>query len=258
MLFIYFFIGFIATLFGSLVGLGGGVIIKPALDTLNHFDATTISVLSSVTVFSMTIVSLFINMKMGIVIKKQLLWIASGGVIGGLIGKVLFSKFIQIIGNDDVSKGIQSLLLAFILAIVIYLVNHIKIKEEDPKPIITILAGVFLGTLSSFLGIGGGPLNVSLLLLLGGMDRKYAAFGSLFLIFASQGTKLITLTVLQEWGALDLKMLIVLIPGGVLGGYFGSKLYKRVKEGYLIIIFNIAVVLITCLNIFNAIEFLSN
>lgn len=55
---IYFIIGLIATLIGSLAGLGGGIIIKPMLDLLGHFDVATITILSAATVFAMSIVSL--------------------------------------------------------------------------------------------------------------------------------------------------------------------------------------------------------
>lgn len=257
MYFIYFFIGLIATLFGSLVGLGGGVIIKPALDTLNHFDAATISTLSSVTVFSMTIIALTMNIRLGVVVEKSLWWIAGGGVIGGFVGKMLFSQFILLLANDRLAKGIQSLMLVAIMILVIYLVNRSPNKIKVSHPIYILFAGIGLGTISSFLGIGGGPLNVMLLFLICGMDRKYAAFGSIFLIFASQGTKLLTLTMLNEWSTMDMSMLVVLIPGGILGGFMGSKLYRRIKEGYLRIIFNIAIILIACVNLGNAYIFLS-
>ncbi|WP_062320313.1 hypothetical protein [Halolactibacillus sp. JCM 19043] len=56
---LYFLVALVATLLGSLAGLGGGVIIKPILDLLGDFDLATISILSSVTVLSMAVVSMF-------------------------------------------------------------------------------------------------------------------------------------------------------------------------------------------------------
>ena len=55
---LYFLIAIGATTVGSLTGMGGGVIIKPLMDVLHHFDVETIGVLSSITVFSMSIVSI--------------------------------------------------------------------------------------------------------------------------------------------------------------------------------------------------------
>ena len=49
MMILYFGIGLLATIFGSLVGLGGGVVIKPVLDAIGTYDLTTIGILSSFT-----------------------------------------------------------------------------------------------------------------------------------------------------------------------------------------------------------------
>ncbi|MBQ8765208.1 MAG: sulfite exporter TauE/SafE family protein, partial [Clostridia bacterium] len=54
---IYFLLALFATTIGSLTGMGGGVIIKPLMDVLGDFDVQTIGVISSITVFSMAIVS---------------------------------------------------------------------------------------------------------------------------------------------------------------------------------------------------------
>ena len=55
---LYFLIAIGATTVGSLTGRGGGVIIKPLMDVLHHFDVETIGVLSSITVFSMSVISI--------------------------------------------------------------------------------------------------------------------------------------------------------------------------------------------------------
>ena len=56
--FLYFLIAIGATTVGSLTGMGGGVIIKPVMDVMGAYDAATIGVLSSITVFSMSVVSI--------------------------------------------------------------------------------------------------------------------------------------------------------------------------------------------------------
>ena len=54
---VYFLIAICATTVGSLTGMGGGVIIKPLMDVLHGFDVQTIGVLSAITVFAMSVVS---------------------------------------------------------------------------------------------------------------------------------------------------------------------------------------------------------
>ena len=72
---LYLFIALGATTLGSMAGLGGGVIIKPILDFLGDYNLSTISVLSSFTVFSMAIVSIIkqIRYKFKIEVRKTVL-----------------------------------------------------------------------------------------------------------------------------------------------------------------------------------------
>ena len=49
-----FGICFFSCVVGAICGIGGGVIIKPALDMLGSIDAATVSFLSGCTVLSMT------------------------------------------------------------------------------------------------------------------------------------------------------------------------------------------------------------
>ncbi|WP_343030413.1 TSUP family transporter [Fundicoccus ignavus] len=56
--------------------------------------------------------------------------------------------------------------------------------------LVATVVGLSLGTISVFLGIGGGPLNVSLLLWLMSFTMKEAAVYSVAMIFFSQLSKL--------------------------------------------------------------------
>ena len=61
---------------------------------------------------------------------------------------------------------------------------------------VCILIGFFLGASSSFLGIGGGPINLVVLFYFFSMDTKTAAQNSLYIILISQISSLL-LTVLS-------------------------------------------------------------
>ena len=84
---IYFLIAIGATTVGSLTGMGGGVIIKPLMDVLHGFDVQTIGVLSSLTVFSMSVVSIGKQMLAKTKIPfGTAIPLALGSVVGGLVG----------------------------------------------------------------------------------------------------------------------------------------------------------------------------
>ncbi len=245
---IYFMIAFAATFFGALVGLGGGVIIKPMLDLISPFDAMTISALSSLTVFFMTIIAIFSNLKNGITIDRKLWPVAVGGVVGGYLGKGLLTQFIAAMSSDAVAKGIQATLLGALMIVVFILMKSRLSPIEKSHSVSGFAIGLTLGLLSSFLGIGGGPLNVIALVMLCGLDKKYAAFGSVFLIFASQGTKVLTLFAQGQTHLFNSIALFGLIPGAIVGAYFGSKLYRRLAADVVVIIFSISVIALALLN----------
>ena len=82
-----FLICLIATTAGGISGVGGGVIIKPLMDVLHGFDVQTIGVLSSLTVFSMSVVSIGKQMLARTKIPfGTAIPLALGSVAGGLLG----------------------------------------------------------------------------------------------------------------------------------------------------------------------------
>lgn len=84
-----------------------------------------------------------------------------------------------------------------------------------------------LGFLASFLGIGGGPVNVSLLMLMFALPIKEATLYSLSTIFFSQLAKLVTIALTSSFMRFDLSMLFYVIPAAVIGGLWGAR-FSRV------------------------------
>lgn len=112
---IYFLIAIGATTVGSLTGLGGGVIIKPLLDILGDYNASTIGILSSITVFSMAVVSLGKQMLAKTKIPfDTAVPLAIGSVAGGQVGQRLLSQVTAGLPNAQVTvvqNGVLSLLI---------------------------------------------------------------------------------------------------------------------------------------------------
>ena len=78
-------------------------------------------------------------------------------------------------------------LLIVTLGTLIYTICKAKIKTYQVDDAIScILIGIFLGIMSSFLGIGGGPINLVVLFFFFSMSTKIAAENSLYIIFFSQ------------------------------------------------------------------------
>lgn len=254
---INFFVGFISTTIGAVSGIGGGVIIKPVLDMLGQYDISSIGVLSSLTVFSMSVVSLWRNFKNKVKIDiNRTVSLAIGSIAGGIIGDYLFTIFLNTVSSEILAQKIQSIILLVLMLIILTLyTNEDKIKGLKIQNIFAcIVAGVILGIVSSFLGIGGGPLNVIVLMYILGMNTKEAAINSIVIIFFSQSSKLTSILLSKGFKSYNLEVAIYMIIGGILGGYIGSNLSRVLKNNQIKNIFKYCMVVIICFNIYNIIK----
>ena len=138
---------FAASIVGAICGIGGGVIIKPVLDSFGVLDVTAISFLSGCTVLSMTTYSVLKNKISGEshVSMKTGLPLAIGAAAGGLIGKWLFS-YVKSLSSDPNKVGaVQALCLLIVTLgtlISVYLTTSdemIPIMISEAVPLWTIL-----------------------------------------------------------------------------------------------------------------------
>lgn len=258
MFILYLLIGLLATFFGSMAGLSGGVIIKPVLDFFGHYDLASIGVLSSVTVLAMSSVSLLSSKRHRHEIeKKQSLLIALGSIVGGTVGKSIFNSFLANENIVEVVGIIQSSMLIGILLLIFFFIKFrhrfktFAIKNE----FVIILVGLILGMTASFLGIGGGPLNVAILGWLFSMDTKRAALNSIFIIFFAQLSSVLVVLFTTNVSDYNLTMLPFMVLGGVSGGLLGSRVRIWLSVKQVELIFNTLMITIILINIFNMISF---
>ena len=126
--------------------------------------------------------------------RKTGLPLALGAAAGGLLGKWLFSSVSSLSGNMDDVGAIQTVCLLIITAgTMICTVCKEKLHSlHVTRPAVCVVIGIVLGLLSSFLGIGGGPMNLAALFYFFSMDTKTAAENSLYIIFISQSASLLS------------------------------------------------------------------
>ena len=90
--------------------------------------------------------------------------------------------------------------------------------------------GLVLGIMSSFLGIGGGPINLVVLYFFFSMDAKTAASNSLYIILFSQLASLLTTLFTHTVPPFQWPVLLVMVGGGIGGGMVGRMLNKRIDN----------------------------
>lgn len=234
------------------------MIIKPVLDLLGHYSVATIGVLSSATVFTMSVVSGIKAYYSGIRIKGLTsLYLAASSIIGGFLGRNIFNYLLKWMENDPLVSFIQATMLAILmLAIYILVKRKGHMKQLDITSVgITLLVGLGLGLLSAFLGIGGGPLNVAVLALLFSMNAKESMINSILIIFFSQLSNLVSVGVMTGFGSYDLSMLGFMIAGGIIGGYLGTILAGRFTNKQIEAVFNSLLIVILFINVYNMVKY---
>lgn len=110
-------ISFLASIIGGICGIGGGIIIKPALDLSGLASIATISFLSSCTVLSMSAYNVCksLSEKSGAIDTKSGTPLAIGAALGGVAGKAVSRRM----DNKAVDK-LFIVLMCVIICICIY------------------------------------------------------------------------------------------------------------------------------------------
>jgi len=217
-------IAFLATLLGAVFGIGGGVIIKPALEAATGLALAHSNALSGLTVLCMAAVSLARYLKGGMRPDRKLIALSLGAVGGGFLGKYFFD-LMRLALPENHAKLLQYALLIALLGLALF---KKKLKSLDIQHAAAlVLAGLFMGTLSAFLGIGGGPINLLVIYVVLGLDAKQAAVYSVFVILCSQLSMAGTSIASGAYAGLDLRPLMVMLPAAVAGGLIGPVFHKK-------------------------------
>lgn len=257
---LFFLICLCSSTIGAICGIGGGVIIKPVLDAFGIFSVSSISFLSGCTVLSMTTYSVIkgrIQRESPVEMKKGIP-LAIGAVLGGTIGKHLFSFLSSISSNPNRIGAIQAICLTLItLGCLLYTLNQKKIPSRNiSSPFSCFFIGCFLGILSSFLGIGGGPINLVILFYFFSFPTKTAAEYSLYIIFFSQCSNLLSHILSISLPSFPLNTLLWMVSGGILGGVIGRNINKQIPEQTVSKLFIRLLYVLILINIYNIAKYL--
>lgn len=229
---IFALVSFLASVIGCICGIGGGVIIKPVLDSFEIYPVNTVSFMSGCIVLSMTAYSVLKarlagELELG---KGESTWLAIGAAIGGVAGKQLFNIVKAASANPDRVGAVQAAALFIItFATMIYTARKSKIKTINVESnLLCCVMGLALGIMSSFLGIGGGPINLVVLSYFFSMETKRASQNSLYIILISQLTSLAFTIITNSVPNFPVALFVVMVLCGIAGGAVGRKINRRI------------------------------
>ena len=228
-------LGFAAGLLGSIIGLGGGIIIVPVL-TFFGFSPALAASNSIFAVFSNAIASSISYAKQqrieySIGLKLGLLSIP-GTIVGAYV-------------SSEITPSIFKILFALILiSASVYIFSKRKIEPKNYNlskqiMILAIGASFFAGIISGLFGVGGGIIFVPLMVVVMGLSMKNAAPTSQFILLFASGSALVTHTLL---GHPDFYQALLLAAGAFVGGIVGARLSLEIKENSLKILISIVMI----------------
>lgn len=249
-------VSFGASVVGAICGIGGGVIIKPALDLFHLASVSTISFLSGCTVLSMSLynVSRSLASPGSAIDTKTGTPLALGAAAGGILGQNLFAAVRACFADPNAVGSVQAVcLFAVTFGTLIYTLNRRRVHTHRvTHPAACALIGLALGVMSSFLGIGGGPINLVVLAYFFSMPTKTAAQNSLYIILFSQIANLFATILAGSVPAFEPSTLALMVLGGIGGGMLGRTFNKRMDARAVDRLFIGLMLVIMGISLFNA------
>ncbi|MFC3908379.1 sulfite exporter TauE/SafE family protein [Legionella dresdenensis] len=195
--------GVVAGLMSGLLGLGGGLVVVPALATVFKYshvvpEALAMQAASGTSLAIMVLTSkasISAHYKLGNILWHVYRRLAPGIVIGTIAGALL---------ADSISTGwLKWIFAVFLLAVAFKMAftDTVKLTHEFPRQWINNLMAMVIGSVSGLLGVGGGTLVIPYLSYCGVTMHEIAAVSALCtLTVAVIGSLMFAITGANEAG----------------------------------------------------------
>ncbi len=237
-------IGIVTAFFGSLVGLGGGVILVPTLlflhKSYNTFEWASPQVIVGISLVTMVFTALSSTIsyfRKGRVDYRIGFLFLTGSIPGGVFGSWL---------NQFINMDLFSIYFGFVmifLALLLFIKRQPRNNPVQGKTMRVFHVGgqtyqyhisiwqsfiisLFVGVLSGLFGIGGGAIMVPTMILLFGFPAHIAAATSMFMIFF---VSIINASTHIALGHIAWEYALFFIPGAIIGGILGAKVNQMVN-----------------------------
>ncbi len=231
-----------AGILGSMIGLGGGIVIVPVLTFLGFspqlaasnslFAAFSNAIASTISYTRQKRIEYLLGLKLGLL-----------SIPGTILGAFI---------STDITPSVFKALFGIVLIVSsVYIFSKRKIESKAYNlskqiMVLVVAASFFAGIISSLFGIGGGIVFVPLMVIAIGLSMKLAAPTSQFVLLFASASGMIAHTFL---GHPDFYQALLLAVGAFVGGLVGSRLSLEIEEKKLRIIVS-SVIVIAAIKLF--------
>lgn len=248
-------IGAVVGLMSSVIGLGGGVVIVPALSIylgFSHHEAVAASLMTIAFVTAFNVIRFHIQNK--IHWPSVLILVLSGSAAAFLAGLVA-SWF-----SEPVLIALFILLLAFLILKIVLLRDMAGENDEVTAHGFKMARfGFFSGFISGLTGVGGGSILTPLLLSTRSISRhRVIPVVNVFMMFVSFFGALafalepVPATAVWQIGAVHIDSALMLFLGAIPAAWFGTKIHDSVSlklQKTLLAVFLIIIFIRMCVHL---------
>ena len=264
-------LGALTGILSGLFGVGGGFLTTPLL--IFYGIPPTVAAASAATqVTGASVSGVFAHTKHGGVDYRMGAVLVVGGLVGAVLGALLF-RFFQSVGQIDVVINVlYVLMLGTIGALMLReslesIMARRQGQVSDParrrhhplvaalpyrwrfyrsglyiSPLAPLILGTFIGILTMLMGVGGGFMLVPAMLYILGMSGQVVVGTSLYnILFVTIAATMIHAMTTR---AVDLVLAALLLLGSVLGAQFGTRIALKVKPDLLRVVLALTVLLV--------------
>jgi uncharacterized membrane protein YfcA len=251
-------VGLVGGAFGSMVGLGGGVFIIPALALFlgvpihNAIGASLLAVVATSTTAAAAYVrDDLVNLRLGMTMET---FTVTGALVGGLVGAGLsrgvlsavfgcvmigVSAYLVLRPRGGAPPAVEPADLGALGASYHDRSLNAAVRYRVHRLPVGLAASLVAGGVSGLLGVGGGFLKVPAMVLVMRVPIRAAVSTSSFMIGVTAATGAI---VYLARGLVDPVTTVPVVLGVTVGAYLGARLAQRVRSSVLTLV--LAIVLL--------------
>ena len=225
----------------GLIGGGGSILTVPILVYLLGVGPHEAVTMSLAVVGATSLFGSFLHYR------KDNLDIRGGAVFGGagIIGAFLGAPLTKLV-SPELLLLLFGLLMLVVAGVMIARRGSADSDIHAYHPVQAVFAGLGVGVLTGFLGVGGGFLIVPALVFFGGLDMRKAVGTSLFVIFLNC---VAGLAAHLGGGGFDLGLTAAVmglaVGGAIIGTMISSKMpAQRLQKVFAILVLGVGVVLV--------------
>ncbi|SEI89126.1 hypothetical protein SAMN04488058_102148 [Deinococcus reticulitermitis] len=230
-------VGLLAGVLGAILGLGGGVVVVPALEFVLPRFGQEISISQAIAASQVGVLAVGLSgaaayLQQGLVRARTGYLLSPYTIVGGALG-----SFLGLVLPARAVATVFSLLLLYSAYNLLRGLRRIEVARE-PSPLVP-PAMTFAGVMSGLLGIGGGTVQVPVLNLMQGMPIRQAIATSTFIMgLTAVGNAL----VYQAGGLLDFRLAAGVAFGVLIGAKLGAGLQSRIPAARLKLFFSLLLI----------------